>query len=405
MRHETVPSLRALVALVGLALLGWTASAAAQDSTPAPRQPRGWRVSASFRLGAEYDDNVFLLDAGRKDAVASPTAAEVASGRYADMDDAADLVTTLGAALELKRPGLSGRTLTITPAAAYELYARNSARSNVVLGLSFEQDLPRSSRIRLLGRVSPEHFTKNYLADAVDGDLNGSISDAERRYDAGEYREAEASLDYRFRVAKSTRDHRFGASLQLGAGYYDRAYAEPFGGRDLAGPTAEARALLTLSRRVSADVTYGFASLSGDPADQVVLLDEADFGEDFNGNGNSIDPDVRVVTLVDRSRTEHSLGGEVRFEVSRRVDLDVGYEHRWRSYSSDEPLDVTHLDRRDSRDRFGAELGMRLSPRMKLRLGGEAASQDTNRPGDPGAADDTSDYTRFRAGLGLTYAL
>jgi hypothetical protein len=405
MRHETVPSLRALVALIGLALLGWTASAAAQDSTPAPRQPRGWRVSASFRLGAEYDDNVFLLDAGRKDAVASPTAAEVASGRYADMDDAADLVTTLGAALELKRPGLSGRTLTITPAAAYELYARNSARSNVVLGLSFEQDLPRSSRLRLLGRVSPEHFTKNYLADAVDGDLNGSISDAERRYDAGEYREAEASLDYRFRVAKSTRDHRFGASLQLGAGYYDRAYAEPFGGRDLAGPTAEARALLTLSRRVSADVTYGFASLSGDPADQVVLLDEADFGEDFNGNGNSIDPDVRVVTLVDRSRTEHSLGGEVRFEVSRRVDLDVGYEHRWRSYSSDEPLDVTHLDRRDSRDRFGAELGMRLSPRVKLRLGGEVASQDTNRPGDPGAADDTSDYTRFRAGLGLTYAL
>lgn len=405
MRHETVFSRRGRVALIGLTLVGWTASAAAQDSTPASRQARGWRVVAELRLGAEYDDNVFLLDTGRKNDVASPSAAEVASARYADMDDAADLVTTLGAAVDLKRPGLSGRTLTISPAVAYELYARNSARSNVAVGLSVEQDLPRSSRLRLQARLSPEHFTKNYLADAVDADLNGTIGDAERRYDSGEYREAEVSLDYRFRVAKSTRAHPFGASLQLGAGYYDRAYAEPFGGRDLAGPTAEARALLTLSRRVSVDVTYGFASLSGDPADQVVLLDEADIGEDLNGNGNSTDPDVRVVTPVDRSRTEHSLGGEVRVEVGKRVDLDLGYEHRWRSYSSDEPLDVTHLDRRDSRDRFGAELGMRLSPRVKLRLGGEAASQDTNRPGDPGAADDTSDYTRFRAGLGLTYAL
>lgn len=394
---------RAVAAMIGAASFTWNAPAQGQGSAPSSKPAKGWRLSSSLGLATEYDNNVFLLDRGRKDDLALPAADEVASGRYTGMENASDLITTLSAALGLKGPGMLGKTLTLTPAVAYELYGKNSERSNAVFELSVEQDLPNDGRLRLQGRLTPGYFAKNYLVDAVDGDGSGTIARAERVYAGGEYREKELLFDYRFRLAKSTPKRFVGSSLELGTGYYGRVYEAPFAGRDLNGPTARAKLRVDRGRRVSLALGYDFASLSATPTNQVVLLDEPGFGQDFNGNGLSTDLDVRVVTTVDRSRTEHSLGGGIGVDLGKSSDLEVSLEHRWRRFSSTEPLDVSHNGRRDGRNQVSAELGFRLSRGVKLRLGGRSSSQGTNRPGDPAVTGEINDYTKYQANAGLSF--
>lgn len=375
-----------------------------EKKTRVARTGTAWRFSPAFGAESGYDDNIFLLESARKDNLASPSSEDVASGRYRDMESATDLVTTVSAGFEVKGPGLARRTITLAPALDYRWYARNAERSAAVVGLALTQDLPKDGHLRLRGRLTPSYFSKNYLADAIDGDANGSISQGERLYARGEYREGEITLDYRFRLARSRGGNPFQAALQIEAGYENRAYDAPFSGRDAKGPAAGARLLVNLTRALALDAGYGFASRSSTPTPEVVLLDEPDFGQDFSGNGNATDLDVRIVTPVDRSRTEHSLEAGIRWELSRRADLDLGYEHRWRRYSSGEALDVAHTGRRDGRDQVSVELAVRLRKGIKLRAAGEAAFQQTNRAGDPGSTGEIDDYTRYRAGLGLLFS-
>jgi hypothetical protein len=402
--------------LVDVAMAQSNAVNAAQTSeTPTPiakvakakhaGKRTGWRVSPALEVDAEYDDNVFLLAANKKDNVASPSGAEVTSGRYADMKRANDLLTTLSAGLSLKGPGLMGKSSSIAPEVSYELYTQNTARSNVTVGLSLQQELWADSRLRLQGRLTPSYFARNFMADAVDLDASGSITEDERVYATGEYREGEFGGDYRLPLQKSTKKHPFGAALQLGGAYYSRSYDAPLAARNLHGPTAGAKLLLDLGRRIEFDLGYDYVSLAATPTDQVLLLDEPDFGQDFNGNGTSSDLDARVLTMVDRSRNEHSLGATLRLETSKQGDVTLGYEYRWRRYTSNEALDVVNRGRKDARHQISADVRFRLAKDLRVRLGGIHSSQNLNRTGDPGSAGEIDDYTRSQGRLGLSYEL
>ena len=381
------------------------AYSAATRSTRPEKSGSQWHLTPALRVDVGFDDNVFLLGPTKKDNVATPSAAEVTSGRYANMESANDVLTTLSTSVALKGPGLLGKSSEFSPALDYELYTRNTERSNVRLGLSLQQELWADSRLRVQGRLTPSYFAKNYLADAVDRDANGSISDDERVYSSGEYRETELGADYRFPLAKSSRKHPVGVALQLGGGYYGRSYKAPFPGRDLNGPTAGAKVLVDLGRRVSIDLGYGFASLSATTTNQVLLLDEAGFGQDFNANGTATDANVRTLTRVDRSRREQSLGASLSLDLSKATDLALGYEHRWRRYSSKEPLDVSNNGRRDARNQVSADFRARFGKHLRLQLGATHSSQNLNRTGDPGSTGEVDDYSRNQGSLGLSYEL
>jgi hypothetical protein len=114
---------------------------------------------------------------------------------------------------------------------------------------------------------------------------------------------------------------------------------------------------------------------------------------------------ARVLTPVDRSRKEHSIGATLRLDASKQVDLSLGYEYRWRRYTSEEAFDVSNRGRRDSRNQLSADLRFRLTKDMRVRLGGVHSSQHLNRSGDPGSAGEIDDYTRSQARLGLSYDL
>ena len=369
----------------------------------APVAAKGWRAAPSFSVETEYDDNVFLLSPGKRDDLDAMGDVTSPSRRFDDMKSPGDLVSTMEARLDLKGPGLRGRTLELQGDVRYELYARNAERQNFSVELAAEQALRHGKQVRLRASVTPSYFAKNYLADAADSDADGSIAPDERVYEAGTYQEIEGQLDVRFRLVESTKQHPFGAAIQPSVGLYSRSYEAPFSGRDLSGPTAGVKLLMDISPRMGLDVGYGFASLSATPSRQVMILDEAAFGEDFNGNGSASDPAARAFEMADRSRTEHSIAATLRYEVGKRADLEIDADHRRRSFGSSQPFDVANNGRTDSRNTFGAELAIKVARGVRLVAGAEVRSQRLSRDNDPDSTGEIADYDKHRTRLGLSY--
>ncbi len=391
------------VPAVAFGVVALASTAFAQtDSTPVSSNRRSAvKFMPRFDVGFEYDNNIFLLPTSKKDEPRAPSAADLLSGRYVSMESASDIVAAVAATLMIEGNGLRGRDLILSPTVGYERYLQSADRSNLTLGLTLEQALRRDGRVRLRARLQPSYFSRNYLSDAIDGNVDGTITSDERRYARGEYRETEVQADYRIRLAKSSKAAPFGAFLILGAGFADRAYDAPLVARDFSGPFGSTRLQLDLSRRVQSVTSYDVAMMESPVSTQVILLDEPAFGEDLNGNANATDLNARAVRTVDRSRTEHVLGQTARFEATKDTDIEVSIDYRWRTFSSDEPYDVANNGRRDRRGQYGVDVIHRLSKAIRMNVGARYSSQQLNRRTDLGGEGAVDDYTKLQAHLGF----
>lgn len=394
----------ACLSLAVVEILPTVAASQAAPTDSAATAPRSaWRVIPALEARLTRDDNVFLLAPAKKTDMEALSAGEVASGRYTDMESASDVIPAVEAALEFRGRGAAGRRLAIIPEIRWEQYLSNTRRSNARLGLALEQDLPKDGRLRLRGRYTPEYFAKNYLHDVADQDSSRTIASAERRYRAGTYAESEAWVDWRVRLARRTKSRPVGAELELGAGYDARTYDEPFEGRDLAGPVFSALLDLDTGKRTAVALQYELDALGCDPSTELLLIDEAEFGLDFNGNLNATDTNVPARVSVDRSRTDHTITATLRVEASPKTAVKAFLGWRARSYSSDGAYDVGYRDRKDTRLELGGSVRWKLNSDADFSLGGEFAKQTTNRPGDPGSTGDEDDYRRVQLFAALTY--
>lgn len=377
----------------------------AQDSTrgDAANRSSSWKLTSRIEASAEYDGNVYLLPANKRDNVAAPSAADALSGRYNLMQSFSDVIGVVRAAVALEGSGLRGRDFSIAPAVGYEAFAQNAERRNVALSLAVAQDLRRDGRLRLRVGYRPEYFARNYLANATDSDLNGSITADERSYQRGDHRELGVELDYRHRLAKSRRSRPFGAFLHLGVGYADRRFDAPFAARDFSGATGSVRLEVSPRRGVEFETSYEISVLASPVTPQVILLDEPVFGEDFNGNGSTTDLNARAVGTVDRSRTGHVIGEALRLRLGRRSDIEFLVRYRLRTFSSSEPYDVANNGRRDQQLQGRVELTQRLAPSLRLITGLRYGTQRLNRRTDLGAEGAVGDYTQLQAQVGLQY--
>lgn len=362
-----------------------------------------WRLSPSVATSGQFDDNVFLLRDGRKDNLGPDNTMDESSGRYADMVSASDVITSFRGALELERRGYRGKKLSVTPELGYDLHARNAARSSAQMSLRVDQKLARGALLRARFSVAPRSFVKNYLADAIDGDGSGSITRDERLYAPAERGDLKIGADYTHRLDKSTRKQPFGAAVRVGGGWYSRSHNAAFAARDLSGPTLAVGLLVDMTTATRVKVGYDLEALSAPRLANVVLLDEAQFDEDLNGNGSRDDIAVRSVQMVDRSRTEHELGVTLETDLSRAVDARLSLAHRRRTFSSTERYDAANNGRRDSRNEVGGEVRFRLAPPVSLRLSAAHSSQSLNRANVTAVNGDVADYTRLRAAVGLVY--
>ena len=385
----------AMVTAAGLTIL--------TDPAAAQRGDRSWSPTARVQAEVRYDDNPFLLTSGRKSRLGSGAAADSQSGRFRDMESATDVIPIPSLRLGIAGPGLGGRRLEIEADVAYEANLQNARRRHAEVAVDIEQSLRRGGRVRLSADWRPSYFHKNYLADAVDLNGDGDIGPEERRYASGTSNEMDLSLRYRHRLVKSTKRRPLAVTADIEVGYLDRRYDAPFAGRSRGGPGAGAGLAFELDRRWVIGLDYAYESFAGDPAQEVLILNENDFGEDFNGNLSTSDDSARAVVLVDRSRAEHEFGLSVQGELGKAATIQVGYARRLRNFSSSEPFDVVNRDRRDVRSELAAELDLRLASGVHLALGARRAAQGTNRAGDPGATGEVADYRRYGASAGVRY--
>jgi hypothetical protein len=352
-------------------------------------------LTPALRIVETFDDNPFLLSDARKVGVDAPSTASLTSGRYTGMDGAKDYITSLRGGLTAEGPGILGRKLTLGADSRYEYYQRNAKRRNVSYDLRLVQSLGHGAHLAGRAEFQPKYFFRNYLADAIDLNADGTIQSAERIYAAGTYSDQEYTGEFRQRLAKSTDDHPFGAELILEGGHKTRDYQQPFQTRGYRGPFAGARGVLDLTTSVALEGVYLRSSLRSTPGTSVVLLNEPDFNRDFNGNGTTTDLRVRSVQMVDFSRIEQDMSGRFRVRASDAVETSLSYTRRLRTYESKQPYDIYNNTRRDHRDRFGVDLAYRFSPGRSVHFGGSSEIQKLTNTLRPAATiDDATDYTR-----------
>jgi len=386
------------IAIMSVAI--WAPSLLAQSTKNArvaqPTADReGWHVSPGLRIAGTFDDNPFLLSDAKKAGVDAPSTSSVTSGRYSSMAGASDFITSLRGSLNAEGAGILGHKLILGADARYEYYQRNAKRRNMFYEVSAEQAIGHGTHIGARAEILPSYFFRNYLADAVDLNADGTIQSAERVYAAGTYSDQEFTGEIRHRLAKSSDDHAFGAQLTIDGGYKTRTYQQPFQTRGYSGPFAGVAAALDLTPSVGLEGGYHRASLAATPGTTVLLLNEPDFNRDFNGNGTMTDLRVRSVQMVDFSRIEQDIDARARAHMSEAVETTLSYSLRLRNFESKQPYDVYNNTRRDRRDRLGLELAYRFSPRMSVRVGGRGEIQKLTNTLRPSAAiDDITDYTR-----------
>jgi hypothetical protein len=155
---------------------------------------------------------------------------------------------------------------------------------------------------------------------------------------------------------------------------------------------------------VELDLDYDYASLGATPARAVMLLDENQFGVDFNGDGSTNDVDARAFEMVDHSRTEHGISLGLKAEPTKALDIRLDVAHRSRRFGSTQPYDVANNGRRDSRNEFGAGVSWKLASALRLNAAVLLQSQSLNRANDAAGLGDVADYTRHRTSVGLTYS-
>lgn len=392
---------------VTIALLIAGLAPAAAWSQQAPQTQQTQRKKSALKIEpwvaveGEYDNNTFLLTRARKRAINDQTSADLASGRFTGMESADDLIVQTRAGVGMEMNGVGGRALTFSPALRYDYYTKNGERSNLMASVALAQALARGMRTRLEASYTPSYFPKAYLVNAVDANGDRMIAPQERRYAAAKYSELDAELAHRLRLRKSTKRSPLELDLDLGAGYYTRSYDAPFTSRDLSGPAFRATVGIAPGRRADFTLGYDLELLSANAAQEVLILDEAAAGRDLNANGNATDPSVRTVQLVDRSRREHEVSAGARFDVARRMDLRLGYGLRLRNYSSEQPLDLGHRDRRDTRHELRGEISTRVARGLRFTTGARFARQTTNRLFDADQTDEADDYTRLRGFAGV----
>lgn len=375
------------------------------STRPAERErSKPVKIEPWVSLEGEYDINIFLLSPSRKRAVSDPSAADLTSGRFTGMESTDDIIVQARGGVGIELAGIGGRAFTLAPALQYDYYTKNNERSHLTASVALAQALARGMRTRLDLSYTPSYFAKNYLRDAIDANNDRTIAPEERRYGPGEYSSLDLELAHRLRLRKSTKRSPLGVELEVGAGYYSRAYDEPFASRDLSGPSFRSTVGIAPGSGMELTLGYDLELLLADAAQEVLILDEAAAGRDLNGNGNATDVDVRTVQLVDRSRREHELSAGVRLDVARRTDLRVKYGLRFRNYSSDEPLDLGHRDRRDTRHELRGELSTRVARGVRFTTGARYTRQTTNRLFDPDQTDEADDYSRVRGFGGLRLA-
>jgi hypothetical protein len=342
-----------------------------------------------------YDSNVFLLSDRQKTKLQTAGPAEQISGRFNDMNSVHDYIFTPSVKFLAEGPGFGGRKLGLQAGVNYDMYFLNPRRRHVNIEIAAEQSTSRNGRARVKFEYAPRYFYTNYLADATN--YTSSVLPSERVYKPDVYSEWDLTVDYRYRLAGGR------AGLLGRAGYLQRRNQAPFIGHDRNEPHVGGGLDFGLTKWWRIDGNYDFALVDSPRVQEVMILNEPDFGVDFNNDGDATELNIRTVQFVDRRHHEQRFRADTKLGIREKSYFEFGYERRHRNFSSKEPFDVFHNGRTDNRDTLQVAFTSHLNDRVQFTTGYSYALENSNRPNDPGVVGEVNDYKRAGAFVSLSY--
>ncbi len=365
------------------------------DPKPKPEKPAkkekaaDWQLSWAARIDLDYNSNIWLLDGDDGDRLLDDLSADQISGRFDGMESIEDWIVNPSIRFAAKGPSPFGRKLDVHAELEVQQYAVNGERSYLRARLGADQSVGKDGKLELDLSLIPDYFHKNYLVDATD--FTGSNSASERIYDSAHYLEFELGLKYRHTLVQGGEVELDGVvSIGLRARQHDSTFA----GRNEFGLPLELGVRAKAWKRVKAKLAFQFEPIDSPVKGEVLLLDEPAFAADLNGDGDMTDTNARTVQSVDRSRRETSLVFGVEVDVIETVAVALALTRTWKDWSSGEAFDVSHRDRSDVQDKIEFVVKVQFSKQWEGRIGVERTVQGTDRPADPGASGETSDYQR-----------
>ncbi|MFQ5442882.1 MAG: hypothetical protein ACE5EB_09215 [Thermodesulfobacteriota bacterium] len=372
----------------------------------------GLKWGADFDLGLAYNSNVYKLSAAQKARRDANSTASQTSGRFTDMESTDDFIASPEVEFSLKVDGLGGRDLEIKPGVTYNIYAQNQEKNFLELALEIKQDVTKYGVFSVEVGYEPDVFKKNYLSDAIDTSGDGLITDDERVYSKGNYDKKSIVASYKHRLWKGPKGIAGSSELEkvygkVFAGYEKKDYDSPFDATRttdnfLAGTGID----MEFGGGAELSFKYTFENITADAAAEVLILNEADFGVDFNGINGIESFDARTVQNVDRSHNDHKLKVKGRLKVAPDWYAEAGYELRFQFYKSEERFDVTRVDRTDVRHRVGAGIEGELAKDWSLGVGWDWTHEEAGRDGLAAINQaDTKSYDRHVVSAVISYSL
>ncbi len=337
----------------------------------------GWKWKAEAGMGFSYDTNVFKLSSTQSDRFDQNRSSDQKSGRFKDMDSIDDFIFSPRIKASFRRPGLGGRAFSLKPSITYNKYVQDQEKSFFEFGLGARQAVDAHSSVGVDFGYAPNIFKKDYLSDAVDkeprGDPAHGISGSEKVFTAAHYDKTDVTLYLTRRLWKGAGNDKAplspdAVSAKVYVGYENRNFDDPFTNRSEDSVLAGLDLGLDLHRHTTLTLSYLFKNISTPVKPEVLVRNELDFGIDFDNDFVLENLNVATLQNVDRSRKQNTVGARITTRLQKGWTGHIKYEARFTSYKSQEPFDVTRIDRNDTRQKFGAGVKGEIAPKWTMAI-------------------------------------
>jgi hypothetical protein len=338
-------------------LLMSSLSVKAQAADPEQANETPWikkttaNIDLFTEIDVEYSDNVFRLTESQQANMDENVQEDIGSHRFDDMDAVSDYILSPVIGFRYKSDSPIHGKLRLDASGRYHWYNDNKEHSYPEFEIQLENSVGDNGVLSIEGNFTFDFFKRNYLSGFNNVNGNGNITRDERIYDSAVYDEYEGIISYEHEFLNNRGEALSEIDIEPFAGYSSRYYNSPFGNRDRNITLGGIAVSLEFFSKIDLELAYRFEKVDAPNFRELVLFDEVSSLTDANGDGD-LYRNAPLVTRIDRSAERNTVEVEASIELTKNTLLNLGYRDRVSTYSSDNPLDIEHYNKKAYRERF-----------------------------------------------------
>lgn len=358
-----------------LLLLLFCCPLATSASDPEQKEKSTVDIDIYSDIQTEYSDNAFRLTESQQTMLDENAQEDIDSQRFDGMDAISDIILSPSIGFRLKTDSPVGGRLKLDASARYHWHTENSVRSHPEFDVEVTNDIGKNGALSIEGNFIFDYFKKNYLSGYDNANGNGNISRDERIYASAIYDQYEGTVEYRHEFLNNKGAALSEVEMAPFAGYSYRMYNSPFGNRDKNIALGGLEMSLEFFSRFDLELIYLFEKVEAPNFRELVLYDEVDSLTDINGDG-SLYRNAPLVTRIDRSADRNTIEIKASFELTKAALLFMEYRDRVSEYTSDNPLDIEHYQKKAYRERFRSGIEYEFSKSLSAEFRYTRTSDD-----------------------------